>query len=90
MNYTTEALRGLPTVNLNGASRESLIRQYQLAYDNLLIAMDALSILDIHPRDYQANPEDYDIAIAQKQKSLTEMFKLQDFLRSVLYHLRIQ
>jgi hypothetical protein len=90
VNYTTEAPGGLPTINLHGASRESLIRQYQLAYDNLIMAMDALSILDIHPRDYQANPEDYDIAIAYKGESLMAMFKLKDYLRSVLYHLRSQ
>jgi hypothetical protein len=42
----------LPTVHLNGTSRDSLLDDYMAAMDAIRLAMKALQSAAPHPRDY--------------------------------------
>jgi len=57
---------GYPVVNMNGASRESLVEARCKAAEALRVAMEALSACHPHGRDYQtAAPGEYEIARAR-------------------------
>jgi len=42
----------LPTVHINGSSRDSLLEDYMAAMDSIRLAMKAVQAAAPHPRDY--------------------------------------
>jgi hypothetical protein len=55
----------LPTIHLNGSSKESLVHDARTAYSALLDAADALSRMSPHRRDYYTAPDTWDAATAE-------------------------
>jgi hypothetical protein len=52
----------LPTLNLNGTSKQELLAQIREAYDKTQAAIQALHQMFPHGRDYQIGPGEYQVA----------------------------
>jgi len=59
----------IPTVNLNGTSRSSLLNNVRDVYEVLQEAKKLMSEVSPHGRDYQLKPESYQQAIAEYHKN---------------------
>jgi hypothetical protein len=60
----------LPTVHINGTSREELVRQQVETGQALRIALEKLAAAAPHPRDYyiNKNPRAYQVARAEHER----------------------
>jgi len=78
---------GLPVVNMNGATKQSLIECRQDAYRALHDAMKALQECSPHGRDYQtAQAGEYEVA----RKRYIERFSLLDRMANELSYEAIE
>jgi hypothetical protein len=69
----------IPTVHLNGTSREELCLQLQRADDALLAAYEALSATAPHGRDYYPQGEDAIVkATAEHRSRLRRLIEIID------------
>ena len=63
-----------PTIHLNGTSKESLLAEYRVAYDKLDEAIEALSKVTIHGRDYY--PQEQGAYITAREEQVARILKL--------------
>jgi hypothetical protein len=70
-----------PVVNINGTSAKNLLEEYRAAGHALRTAIEAVSAMTVHGRDFQTAPEGlYQKARAEQVERLR---KLQDVLKEV-------
>lgn len=68
----------IPTVHLNGTSKESLIAGYRDAYQAIDAAIDAVRLTGPHGRDYyvQTDPDALQVAIIEHTERLRKLHVL--------------
>lgn len=79
----------LPTVHLNGTSKQMLLEGYQNAWQSIQTAIETLAKVEFHPRDYFVNmdPDAYAKARDQRDGQFYELRKIQEELYAVIEHL---
>lgn len=78
----------LPTIHLNGTSREMLLEGYDAAYRKLLKFRRAFREIEFNARDYYvAEPEAWGNACEERQKMSTYINNLIDYLEEHIVHL---
>ena len=75
----------IPTVHLNGTSREELVRQIERAYEHLDKAMDALAQAAPHGRDYYTQGMDaYQKAAAEHESRMARLHSVHKELEQIV------
>ena len=82
----------LPTVHLNGSSRDSLLDGYMAAMDAIRLAMKALQSAAPHPRDYyvQSNMpahlarDEHFVRLARLRETLDELNTLAEHVSGLV------
>lgn len=77
----------LPTVNINGTSRDALIIDYSAALHALGLAMIRVEAVAPHGRDYQLAPHRYAVARTEHRERVSHLQFVIDELRVILEHL---
>lgn len=77
----------LPTVHLNGTSRERLLEGYQEAYEKLVEFRDALRGIEFNARDYYVKPGSWEKACQERDNVRESVGKVQAYLEAHLLHL---
>ena len=77
----------LPTVNLNGTSRQALINDYQAALLAVRNASSKLAAVEFNPRDYQQAPGDWTKARVERTAQISKLRSVADYLEAHLEHL---
>jgi hypothetical protein len=81
-------MTSLPTIHLNGTSREMLLEGYDAAYRKLLKFRRAFREIEFNARDYYvAEPEAWSDARQEREKMLNKISELIDYLEEHLVHL---
>lgn len=78
----------LPTVHLNGTSREMLLKDYRTAYNKLIEFKEAFQSIEFNARDYyiQSNTA-YAEALTQRDDQHHSIGRLMQYLEAHLLHL---
>ena len=78
----------LPTVHLNGTSRERLLDGYLHAYQLLCAAADAFNIIEFNARDYYPQgPDAWPRASTERDAMRHHIRRLKEYLEAHLVHL---
>ena len=79
----------LPTIHLNGTSRETLSQEYQTAWRAARKAREALAETTCHARDYYVHPQDGAFSEAQLErvKNLQMLDHVINYLEDHVMHL---
>jgi len=78
----------LPTIHLNGTSREVLLEDYDAAYRKLLKFSCVFRKIEFNARDYYvAEPDAWSKACEERQEMLTHINRLIDYLEEHIVHL---
>lgn len=80
-----------PTIHLNGTDKETLLREYRAAYDKLDEAIEALSKVTVHGRDYY--PQEPGAYITAREEQVSRILKLatvKDELTDIILYLNEQ
>lgn len=78
----------LPTIHLNGTSREMLLEGYDAAYRKLLKFRSAFREIEFNARDYYVGePDAWNNARKEREKMLNNIHQLVDYLEEHLVHL---
>jgi uncharacterized protein YutD len=81
-------MTSLPTIHLNGTSREMLLEGYDAAYRKLLKFRRAFQEIEFNARDYYVvEPEAWSDARQEREKMLNKISELTDYLEEHLVHL---
>lgn len=81
MQYT------LPTVHLNGSSRERLFDGYHAAYKATVAARTALRMVEFHARDYYIKDGAWLRALSEREQQFDHLGAVMQFLEAHLTHL---
>lgn len=85
---TTPLSYPLPTIHLNGTSRERLQCDYLMAYETLQLAYRHFLRIEFHARDYYIVSEDaYNRARTERDTMRAHFGALQKYLEAHLAHL---
>ena len=66
----------VPTVHLNGTSKDDLLKGYSTALTAVQNAMNAVRQTTPHGRDYYVNPGSYEIALDEHHLRLLRLNKI--------------
>ena len=78
----------LPTVHLNGTSRERLLADYHAAYKLLCAASDAFADIEFNARDYYVQGDyAFNAARTERDKARAHLGALKSYLKAHLVHL---
>lgn len=81
-------MSSLPTIHLNGTSREMLLEGYDAAYRKLLKFRHAFREIEFNARDYYVGePDAWNNACKEREKMLNNIHQLVDYLEEHLIHL---
>ena len=81
-------MSSLPTIHLNGTSREMLLEGYDAAYRKLLKFRCAFREIEFNARDYYVGePDAWNNACKEREKMLNNIYQLIDYLEEHLIHL---
>ena len=87
----------LPTVHLNGTSRDMLLRGEMKVYDALNKVSEALQECEFHSRDYYVQDIDdsviggaYGLALEERQKHIENLRAFKQYNLEQVMHLRSQ
>ena len=70
----------LPTVHLNGTSRDTLLEGYIAALDALRLAREALQAAAPNARDYYMQPNSFALAVEEHAIRWTRLARLRETL----------
>lgn len=85
---TTHAAFPLPTVHLNGTSRERLFADYHTAYKLLCAATDAFADIEFNARDYYVQGDyAFNHARTERDNARAHFGALKEYLEAHLLHL---
>lgn len=78
----------LPSIHLNGTSREMLREDYMKAYDALIEFRDALQSIEFNARDYYVQgPDAFTRARAERDTQFQRTGELMAYLEAHLMHI---
>lgn len=79
----------MPTVHLNGTSRQRLLEGYTNAWKSLQSTIETLAKAECHPRDYYVNSdtEAYAKARAQRDQQFADLHRIQSEIGAIISHL---
>ncbi len=81
----------LPTVHLNGTGKQTLLAEYENAFDKLREFCSAFQAATFHPRDYYVQgPDAYNQAREQRLEVMQSLEKLYDYVETHVFHLHEQ
>ncbi len=75
----------IPTIHLNGTSKERLVSGYEKAHRALRVAGEALSEIEFNPRDYYVQgPQAWPEAVREMDERLKALAKIQNEIETIL------
>lgn len=78
----------LPTIHLNGTSKDSLQRCYDAADDALYEFISAWESIEFNARDYYVNgPESWTDAVEERQEMNKKIRDIRQYLQDIREHL---
>jgi len=70
--------RTLPTIHLNGSSRQRLVEDAQTAYSALNAALETLCAMRPHQRDYYVSPDTWAPASEEHSRRIETVLQVRD------------